>query len=84
MPHYYKVTWNGTTLFKGIPSRQAAEAKAEKWQGERYKRGLLKHGDKGDYIEVKRDVDTEREFDDRYDVFKRGGRQRIIKEQYIP
>lgn len=76
------VTLNGVPLFKGFTSRKQAEAKAEKWQGERYKRGLLKHGDKGDHVEVKHDKQMEKEFDDRYDTWKAGKPQRIIKEEY--
>ncbi len=72
MPEFYKVTWDGHTLFKGFKTKEEAYAKAEKWQGQRYKSGMLKHGDKGDYFEVVRDVDREREFDQAYDRFKRG------------
>jgi hypothetical protein len=84
MPDYWRVTWNGVTLFKGLKSRQEAEARAERWQGSKYKGGLLKHGDKGDHIEVKRDVDTARDFDTRYADYKAGKAQRIIVEEYIP
>jgi len=84
MPIFYMVTLNGVPLFKGIKDEKLARAKAEKWQGEKHKRGLLKHADKGDHVEVKRDLDTERDFDARYAAFKNGDRQRIIKEEYIP
>jgi hypothetical protein len=76
------VTFNGVPLFKGLTLQQA-EAKAEKWQGEKYKRGMLKHGDRGDHLEVKVDKLTGKEFDDRYADLKAGKYQRIIKEEYI-
>jgi hypothetical protein len=77
------VTLNGVPLFKGIKDERVARAKAEKWQGEKWKRGLLKHADKGDHVEVKRDTDTEHDFDLRYADLKAGKPQRIIKEEYI-
>ena len=77
------VTLNGTPLFRGITDRKDAETKAERWQGERYKRGLLKHADKGDHVEVKHDVRMERDFDERYQLAKEGTRQRIIQEEYV-
>lgn len=77
------VTLNGVPLFKGITDRRDAEAKAERWQGERYKRGLLKHADKGDHVEVRHDVQTERDFDERYRHAKEGTRQRIILNEYV-
>ena len=83
MPEYWAVTVNGTILFKGFKHRKEAEAKAEKWQGSRYKGGLLKHKDYGDHVEVIRDKESERDFDERYATFKAGKPQRIIKEEYI-
>lgn len=83
MPNYYKVTLNGCDLFKGLTKAQA-EAKAEKWQGERYKRGLLKHADKGDHVEIRLDTQTNKDFDERYAAMKAGKLQRIIREEYIP
>ena len=82
MPIYYKVTVNGTPLFKGLTLKQA-EAKAEKWQGSRYKGGLLKHKDYGDHVEVSRDREAEKQFDELYETYKAGKPQRIIKEEYI-
>ena len=76
MPHYFKVTLNGHPISK-MMSRKDAEAMAERWQGERYRKGLLKHKDLGDWVEVKRDTDSEREFDDRYDEMKRGNPQTV-------
>ena len=84
MPIYYKVTLNGVPLFKGITSIKDAYARAERWQGEKYKRGLLKHADKGDHVEVSVDQETGRDFDERYADLKAGKYQRIIKEEYIP
>ena len=81
MPEYWAVTVNGMILFKALTKPQA-EAKAEKWQGQRYKGGLLKHKDYGDHVEIRRDKETERDFDERYDVWKRGKPQRIIKQSY--
>lgn len=81
MPVYYEVTLNGISLFKGLSLKQA-EAKAEKWQGERWKRGLLKHKDMGDHVEVRVDKVTSKDFDDRYADLKAGKYQRIIKEEY--
>lgn len=82
MPEYWCVTVNGAILFKGL-TKPAAEAKAEKWQGQRYKGGLLKHKDYGDHVEIKRDTETERDFDQRYETWKAGKPQRLIKEEYI-
>ena len=84
MPVYYKVTLNGVPLFKGIKDKKEAEARAERWQGEKYKRGLLKHADKGDHVEVSIDKDAGKDFDDRYADLKAGKYQRIIREEYIP
>ena len=83
MPTYWMVTLNGVPLFKGIKDRKEAEAKAERWQGTRYKGGLLKHKDFGDHVEVKHDKQTEKDFDERYADLKSGKYQRIIKEEYI-
>ena len=82
MPEYWAVTVNGTILFKGL-SKRAAEVKAEKWQGQRYKGGLLKHKDFGDHVEIRRDTETEKDFDQRYETWKAGKPQRLIKEEYI-
>jgi hypothetical protein len=79
MPEYWAVTVNGYVMFKGM-TKPEAEAKAEKWQGKRYKGGLLKHKDYGDHVEIRRDKATEREWDERYDTWKAGKPQRIIKQ----
>ena len=76
MPERYRVVLNGVTLFKNM-SRAEAEAKAEKWQGSHAgNRGLLKHKDRGDYVEVKRDHESERDFDEMYERLKDGQPQR--------
>ena len=82
MPEYWKVTVNGAPLFKGL-SRKEAEKKAERWQGSRYKGGLLKHKDYGDHVEISRDRESEKQFDDLYETYKAGKPQRVIKETYI-
>ena len=76
MPELWMVTWDGVPLKKAMP-RSEAYAMAERWQGERYKSGLLKHGDKRDHIEVKRDTGTEAELNERYKVMKAGDPQTI-------
>lgn len=77
MPVWYQVTINGVPFRKGLTKRDA-EALAEKFQGEKDRRGLLKHGDKGDWVEVKPDHDAGREFDHRYDRYKAGHAQEIV------
>ena len=76
MPQYWMCTLDGHPL-KMHMSRTEAEAMAERWQGSKYKSGLLKGGDKGDWVEVKRDHVSEREFDDSYDRLKRGSLQPV-------
>ncbi len=78
MPEWYKVTLDGHPL-KQRMTKAAAYAMAERWQGQKYKSGLLKGGDKGDWVEVKRDHVSEREFDDDYDRMKRGSLQPVEK-----
>ena len=73
------VVWNGVPIRKGLRSRAMANVIAEKWQGSyAHNKGLLKHKDKGDWIEVKRDSAAERDFDERYDVMLQGSRQRVV------
>mgnify|MGYP000613267717 CR=1 FL=1 len=86
MPKYYMVTINNVK-FRGPYNTEAAAAKvAETWQGRsasydgKKRNGLLKHKDFGDHVEVKRDLAAERDFDERYAVLKRGGRQAILVE----
>jgi hypothetical protein len=74
----WKVLWNGVPIRKGLRSRAEADAIAERWQGSYARsKGLLKHGDKGDWIEVVRDHDSERDFDERADEARRGNPQKI-------
>jgi hypothetical protein len=75
MPVFWCVTVQGQPLFRGFVTEAEARAKAERWQGERYRTGLLKHGDRGDWVEVKRDTAREREFDRAYELAKRGNPQ---------
>ena len=80
IPDYYMVTLNGHPLktgFCGPNGRREAEAFAERWQGERYRKGLLKHGDKGDHVEVKFDKAMEQQMKERIDLLKRGKPQTI-------
>lgn len=72
MPVRWMMTINGHPMKKNL-SRREAEQMAERWQGSHSgNRGLLKHKDLGDWVEVKRDVDSEKEFDKRYDTMKAG------------
>ena len=76
-PKFYMVVWDGVPFKRGFLSRAEASAFAERWQGERYRKGMLKHGDKKDYFEVKRDLLEEAEFNERYDVMLRNNPQKI-------
>ena len=79
----WKVTSNGHPLKRWL-TREEADVFAERWQGSHSgNRGLLKHKDRGDWVEVKPDVDANKEFDERYKVAKAGDRQRVIYEQYV-
>lgn len=88
---YYMVTLNGVIFkrgFAGEQGRRAAEAMAERWQGSHSgNKGLLKHKDKRDYVECKRDYQMEAEFADRVDEAQRGNPQKIVMQydtQYTP
>ena len=76
MPTFYMVTFDGHPI-KARMTLKEAEVMAERWQGKKYKSGLLKGGDKGDWVEVKRDHVSERAFDDDYDRLKRGNLQPV-------
>lgn len=83
---YWVVLWDGKPFQKGFVGEQGrkdAEAFAERWQGQRYKSGMLKHGDKKDYFEVKRDYQAEKELLARLDEQKRGNPQKIIMQQRV-
>lgn len=72
MPERYKVLLNGIPLKLNQP-KLAAERIAERWQGSHAEhRGLLKHKDRGDWVEVVRDYDAEKSFNNAYDTLKRG------------
>lgn len=78
---YYMVTLNGVPFkrgFAGDLGRQRAEQVAERWQGSHSgNKGLLKIKDRGDYVEVKRDYEREREYAERIDEAQRGNPQKI-------
>lgn len=80
--HFYQVTLNGCILRKGFMGdrgKREAEQMAERWQGSHSQgKGLLKHKDKGDYVEVKRDYDGEKDYAERIDVAQRGNPQRVV------
>ena len=63
------VTINGQ-VFKNDLTRKEAEAVAE-----RYQRGLCKHRDMNDHVEIKRDKVTIKDTDEMYKVMKAGERQ---------
>ena len=80
---FFKVILNGHPLRRWM-SREEADAFAERWQGSHSgNRGLLKHKDRGDWVEVKPDVDANKEFDERYKVAKAGDAQKVVYEQYV-
>lgn len=73
---------NGVPFRKGL-TKGEAEAMAERWQGSHAEhKGLLKHKDRGDWVEVRRDHASEREIDERMDEAQRGNPQRYII-QYV-
>ena len=71
------MTVNGMKT-KACQSRQEAEEAAERWQGKRYRSGLLKHKDFGDHVEVKRDREKEKKWDEQWDRAQRGEPQRYV------
>lgn len=77
----YMVTVNGVPL-KRFLGKQEAHAMAERWQGQHggYAggQGLLKHKDRGDWVEVKRDMDAEKEVLERYRASLSGNRQTVV------
>lgn len=72
----------------GEPGRRLAEQMAERWQGSHSQgRGLLKHKDRSDYVETKRDYEMERDYAERIDEAQRGNPQRIVAQyntEYTP
>ena len=78
-PIYWMVTVNGHPMFRGFQDKRKAEQKAEKWQGSHAgNRGLLKHKDLGDWVEVKRDFEYEKDYNERLDEAQRGNPQRYV------
>lgn len=80
---HWVVTWNGVPFRKFGTNRREAEAFAERWQGKRYHSGMMKHGDKADYFEVKLDKAAMAEYADRLDTMKRGNPQRVIFQKRV-
>lgn len=65
--------------FTGEKGKREAEAMAERWQGSHSgNRGLLKHKDRGDYVEVRRDYAMEQEFNERAEAAQQGNPQKIV------
>ena len=63
----------------GETGHREALQMAERWQGSHSQgKGLLKHKDRGDYAEVKRDPDMERDYAERVDTAQRGNPQRLV------
>ena len=65
----YAVFVNGTK-YKGDMTLKQAETLAE-----RHQRGLLKHKDLGDHVEIKRDTQIINEVNEMYKTAKAGDRQ---------
>jgi len=86
MTELWRVTLNGVTV-RGNMFRREAEDMAARWQGSHCDyhggSGLLKIKDRGDWVEVKRDYDAEKDREERIKVAKAGDRQRIVYEQRI-
>lgn len=86
MIELYMVTVNGVPLKRWMTKRDA-EAMAERWQGQHSGvnggQGLLKHKDRGDWVEVKRDTNAEKEMAERYKTFKAGDPQTIVYNERI-
>lgn len=80
------VTLNGVPLRRWL-SRQEADAMAQRWQGQHggYHggAGLLKIKDRGDWVEVKPDIDANKEFNERYKTLKAGERQTVNFQQRV-
>jgi hypothetical protein len=82
----YMVTVNGVP-FKRWMSKSEAYAFAERWQGQhggyRGGQGLLKHKDRGDHVEAKRDIEAEKEMLERYKTFKAGDPQTVVYQERV-
>ena len=86
MTEIYMVTVNGVPLKRWL-GKSEAMSMAERWQGQHggYSggQGLLKHKDRGDWVEVKRDVEAEKEVMERYKASLAGDRQRVVYHERI-
>lgn len=86
-PQYYMVTLNGVPLRRCM-RKVDADAMAERWQGSHAgSKGLLRHKDRGDWVEVKRDLESERDYNNRLDEAQRGNPQRLVVQydtEYTP
>lgn len=78
---FYMVTINGVPYrrgFAGEIGKREAEKMAERWQGSHSgNKGLLKHKDRGDYVETKRDYEMEADYAHRLDEAQRGNPQKM-------
>mgnify|MGYP001619901660 FL=1 len=74
--------------FMGEAGKHTCEAMAERWQGSHSQgKGLLKHKDRGDYAESKRDYDMEKDYSERLEVAQSGNPQKIVAQydsEYTP
>lgn len=89
--HFYAMLINGVMYrrgFMGPRGKHEVERMAERWQGSHSQgKGLLKHKDRGDYVEVRRDYEMEKDYDERIDTAQRDNPQRIIMQhnsEYSP
>jgi hypothetical protein len=65
----------------GVAGKRTADQMAERWQGSHSQgKGLLKHKDRGDYVEVKRDYEMEKDYAERVDTAQRGNPQRVVMQ----
>lgn len=80
------VTLNGIPVRKNM-NRREADDMAARWQGSHCdyngSSGLLKIKDRGDWLEVKRDTESERELATRLAEAKAGNLQTLVFEQRI-
>ena len=60
---------------------------AERWQGQhggyRGGAGITKIKDRGDWVEVKPDVEANKEFESRYKEYKAGNPQKVVYTQTV-
>jgi len=83
---FWRVTLQGVTVQKGM-KRKDAEAMAKRWQGSHCSyegsSGLLAIKDRGDWVEIKRDHETEREWAERFEEARAGNRQKITMVERV-